>query len=558
MGTASKIGSVRHGTVQAMLIAGGAMLLFESAKELARFAARWSMTPWESHWLTIAFSSLVAGIVARHALRVQARTLEALNHESATRQVLEARQAAQAEVEAQLRHQAFHDPLTGLPNRALFRDQLARALARAERDGWHSRSAVLLVDLDDFKAVNDTLGHATGDSLLQLVAERLRSAVRSGDTVARLSGDEFAVLIEELDSMDELEALIERLRAHTMTPCTLQRRTLRPSFSSGGALVERGTSVDEVLRLADVALYEAKGAGKACHRTFAPSMHAAILRRLEIEADLTHAIEDPVAAGFSLAYQPIVGLTTGELVGVETLVRWQHPVRGPLPPSVFIPLAEASQTILPLGAWIMAEACRQLAEWQHSWRVNGIPHARWPSMTLNVSGRQLMDPGFPDLLERTLAASGAAPRGLVLELTETVLLEHSDAVADALGKLKALGVRFAVDDFGTGYSSLSYLRRFPVDILKIDRSFVEALSEDTNDALVRAIVALGESMRLSTIAEGIETPTQRDALAAMGCHAGQGFLFAAPLSGDALRPWIALRSGDALPLARYETAHRAA
>jgi EAL domain-containing protein (putative c-di-GMP-specific phosphodiesterase class I) len=313
-----------------------------------------------------------------------------------------------------------------------------------------------------------------------------------------------------------------------------------------------------VLRLADVALYEAKGAGKACHRTFAPSMHAAILRRLEIEADLAHAIEDPVASGFSLEYQPIVGLATGELVGVETLVRWRHPARGLLPPSVFIPLAEASQTILPLGAWIMAEACRQLANWQHRWRMQGVPRDRWPSVTLNVSGRQLMDPGFPDLFERILVATGASPHGLILELTETVLLEHSDAVAGTLGRLKALAVRFAVDDFGTGYSSLSYLRRFPVDILKIDRSFVEALAEDANDALVRAIVALGESMQLSTIAEGIETPTQRDALAAMGCHAGQGFLFAAPLSAEALQPWLECGPGGALPLSHMQAAGRAA
>jgi diguanylate cyclase (GGDEF)-like protein len=515
------------------------MFLFELAKEVTRAWGGWSMTLWQSHTLTIAFSTLIAGVAAHRVLARQASTLLRLSEEAAARKALEAREVALAENEDRLWHEAFHDSLTGLANRALFRDRLSHALALVARKPGFAGIAVLVLDLDQFKTINDSLGHPAGDRLLRIVADRLSTAVREGDTVARLGGDEFAILLEGLVSDDEAMLVVERIDAVLGEPELLDGRRVVPRASMGVAFATDSDSGDTLVRNADVALYEAKENPVQRYRRFEPAMYTAILERLALQADLELAASAPATHGFALVYQPIVELGTGRVRGIEALLRWTHGTRGSVSPQVFVPAAEECGAILPIGHWVLEEACRQLAQWHAEWDREGVHHAERPTLSVNVSGRQLVSARFVRDVEAIIAASGIPASTLTLELTESVILEHTDALMITLSELRALGIRLAVDDFGTGYASLSYLQRFPLDVLKVDRSFVESVAVDNADqALVRAIVALGRALGLHIVAEGIEHDTQRDTVRRLGCQFGQGFLFARPQSAVLLGAWM--------------------
>jgi diguanylate cyclase (GGDEF)-like protein/PAS domain S-box-containing protein len=433
-----------------------------------------------------------------------------------------------AALQAQLAHQAFHDPLTSLANRALFRDRVEHALERRGRSA--TQVAALFLDLDDFKRVNDSLGHAAGDRLLAEIAGRLRNATRGCDTVARLGGDEFAVLLEQVRSESETTIVADRIANALRAPVELDGSEMIVGASIGIALARPGEGADELLRNADVAMYRAKSRGRGGHEIFAPEMHAAIMSRLELEADLRRALADPSHSEFTLEYQPIVELESGRVTGVEALVRWLHPRRGRVAPGTFIPIAEASGLIIPLGAWVLRRACAQGAAWQAA-RAEALgDDAPLLGLTVNLSGRQLQHPGIADEIRAALEATGLAPASLVLEITETVIMSDSEASLATLGALKALGLRLAIDDFGTGYSSLSYLQKFPIDVLKIDKSFVDGTGRGGSDAaLARTIVALGEMLGLGCVAEGIEHESQREHLRSIGCAFGQGYLFARPM-----------------------------
>jgi diguanylate cyclase (GGDEF)-like protein/PAS domain S-box-containing protein len=421
-------------------------------------------------------------------------------------------------LEEQLTHQAFHDPLTGLANRALFRDRVSHALALAQRRG--SPVTVVFLDLDDFKKVNDSLGHGEGDRLLIAVAERFLACARSADTVARLGGDEFAILIEGAEGGDGLP---ERLAAAMSHPFSLSGNQVRATASIGVAAASPGDRADDLLRNADMAMYAAKRHGKGRAETYESRMYADVRERLDLEAALRDAIE---GQQLILAYQPIVNLQTGAIYGLEALVRWEHPRFGRLPPQHFIPLAEETGLIAQLGSWVLGEACRQLQLWQAA-------HPRLSlAVAINISGRQLQGSGLADTLRQTLTSSSVDPSSVVLEITESVLMQQTDPVLERLQQLKALGVRLAIDDFGTGYSSLSYLQRFPIDILKIAKPFVDEVGHGVDrSALARAIVGLGDTLKLQTIAEGIERAEQRAALIELGCTLGQGYHFWPALPG---------------------------
>ncbi len=429
-------------------------------------------------------------------------------------------------LEEQLTHQAFHDPLTGLANRALFRDRVSHALALAQRRG--STVTVLYLDLDDFKNVNDSLGHAEGDRLLIAAAERFLACARSADTVARLGGDEFAILIEGTEGP---EGLPDRLSAAMSHPFTLSGNQVRVTASIGVATASPDDRADDLLRNADMAMYAAKRRGKGRSETYESRMYADIRERLDLEAALRGAIE---RHELTLFYQPIVNLQSGSIYGLEALLRWEHPQFGRLLPPHFIPLAEETGLIVQLGSWVLGEACRQLQVWRAA-------HPRLPlAVSVNISGRQLQGSGLVDTLRQTLTSSGVDPSSVVLEITESVLMQQTDAVLERLRQLKGLGVRLAIDDFGTGYSSLSYLQRFPIDILKIAKPFVEEVGQGADrSALARAIVGLGDTLKLQTIAEGIERAEQQAALLGLGCTLGQGHHFWPALSVPAIDELLA-------------------
>ena len=430
-------------------------------------------------------------------------------------------------MEEQLTHQAFHDALTGLANRVLFRERAERSLLRAARtrggEGPEEFVAVLFLDLDDFKAVNDSLGHAEGDRLLESVAARLLKATRGCDTVARLGGDEFAVLLDGMASPDDAAAVVQRIAAAVRVPVALEARELTVTCSVGLAHARGGDTADELLRNADVAMYRAKAAGKGRHAVFEPAMHAAVVARIQLEADLRRAL---ARGELSLAYQPLVELGGGCLTSLEALVRWRHPACGLVAPGQFIPVAEEMGLIVELGRWVLRTACAQLADWDAALGPGVVP-----SVSVNVSGRQLDDPGFVRDVAAALADAPLAAGRLTLEVTESVIMREPDVTLARLHALKALGVRLAVDDFGTGSSSLSYLQRFPVDALKIDKSFVDGVARGGSDAaLARTIIALAEMLGIRSVAEGIERDDQRAQLVALGCQVGQGYLFARPLT----------------------------
>jgi diguanylate cyclase (GGDEF)-like protein len=429
--------------------------------------------------------------------------------------------AHRTELQGELSHRAAHDPLTGLPNRLAFGERLELRLA-AGGTGGTGGAAVLLLDLDDFKAVNDSHGHQVGDELLVQVAGRLRATLRDQDVAARLGGDEFAIILMDCATERIARDVGARLLDSFEEPFVLEGHMVFAHVTIGIAMTTAASrDADEVLRDADIAMYLAKGQGKGRLELYQPTMHASILQRISLRADLEEAI---TAKQFILQYQPIIGIEDGSLHGVEALVRWQHPVRGVIPPGEFIGLAEETGLIVPLGQWVLDEACRQLAEWRSHY-----PGARSLSMSVNVSGVQLQHPAFVDQLRRAVTDNRIPAGSLVLEMTESVL-NDTDSSVRVLETLKAIGVRIAIDDFGTGYSSLSYVGRFPIDILKIDRSFVAALGGTSKEAaLTSTIVDLAENLDLQTVAEGIEDSVQLGALRAMGCRMGQGFFFARPL-----------------------------
>jgi diguanylate cyclase (GGDEF)-like protein len=431
--------------------------------------------------------------------------------------------------------QALHDPLTRLPNRVLLLDRLAHALALSAR----RREAVTLLfaDLDGFKAVNDSLGHLAGDRLLVDVAARLGECLRSSDSLARLGGDEFAILLEDIHDADEGKRVALRVIEALQQPFTLSGRRVSIGVSIGVALGEPGRhSAAELLRNADVAMYAAKSAGKGRYALFVPAMHADAVRRMELEADLRRAIE---SEELEVYHQPIVDIDTGAIAGTEALVRWRHPVRGLVSPIEFIPLAEQTGLIVPLGRWVLRTACQQAIGWT---RDNGAPLR----LSVNLSTKQVADRAIVDDVAAALKDSGLDPARLVLEITESVLMQEGKVAVERLHALKRLGVRLALDDFGTGYSSLAYLERLPVDVLKIDKSFTDRLAtEDADAPLVDAIVDLGHTLKLRIVAEGVEHREQWDRLRELGCDQAQGYYFAKPQPAAEIGPLLAWNQSSA-------------
>jgi diguanylate cyclase (GGDEF)-like protein len=428
-------------------------------------------------------------------------------------------------LEEQLRQLAFHDPLTLLANRNLFRDRVQHALTLVQR-GRH-QVAVMFLDVDNFKNINDSLGHDAGDRLLQAVAQRLIKSTRFSDTVARLGGDEFAILLEGITTIAEVESMAAALIAGLEQPFALSATEVRVSASIGVAFSTFEAGAEALLSKADIAMYHAKAAGKSRFVTFQPQMQELLHERLRLEADITRAL---ASEEFFLEYQPIVDLGTRSLLGVEALVRWRHPELGVLMPGRFIQVAEECGQIVKLGRWVLQRACTEMRAWRAS--VAGGASLR---VAVNISGRHLQHGDLVQDVAQALKESGLEPGNLVIELTESTIMHNTEANLGRLRQLKDLGVRLAIDDFGTGYSSLSYLHRFPIDILKIDQSFVNRLTDTYNGPeLARAVITLGDTLGLDSVAEGIELEPQVAALLALGCVAGQGFLFSMPGSLEQL------------------------
>jgi len=453
--------------------------------------------------------------------------------------VLNARDVSERkQLEEQLRQQALHDPLTNLANRTRFTDRVEHALEREMRSGEHL--TVMFMDIDNFKAINDSLGHAAGDSLLIQVAQRVTACLRPADTLARLGGDEFAILLEAVSTSQDAILVVERIFEALQTAFCLEDKDILVRASIGIATSEGNEGYDAggLLRDADVAMYAAKSQGKGCYRVFEPSMQVSMIERLELVTDLQRALDRDE---FVIHYQPMVLLQSGRLSGWEALVRWQHPRHGLMPPVEFIPLAEESGVILRLGNWVLTQACRQAAAW----------HARYSSaddlwISVNVSVKQIQSPAFVAEVAHALAESGLEPHRLILEITESVMMQHVPNTLKRLHELKALGVGLAIDDFGTGYSSLSYLRQFPFDLLKIDKSFIDDLGAVASPKdLTGAIVELGKTLDLRLVAEGIERREQLDRLVSMDCDLGQGFYFAEPMEGAAVEELLSSLSVQA-------------
>ncbi|MBV9787578.1 MAG: EAL domain-containing protein [Chloroflexi bacterium] len=427
--------------------------------------------------------------------------------------------------EAQLRYLAFHDPLSSLPNRVLFMERLSHALERAQRH--HKRIAVLFLDLDNFKVINDSLGHLAGDQLLRTVALRLQGCIRPADTVARLGGDEFIILLEEISDVRDATQVAERIKQALHGPLRLNdEHEVFTTVSIGIALNSAEQSrPDDLVRSADLAMYRAKAQGKSQHALFDPNMNARAMERLALETDLRHATE---RNEFTVVYQPVVDLVTGKTCEVEALVRWDHPRRGRVAPGEFIPLAEETGLIVQIGQLVLEQACRQIRDW----------HLLYPSdeplvLCVNLSARQFQHPHLVESIAATLARTDLDPRYLKLEITETMMMQDGEHNAAVMRDLKRLGIQLAIDDFGTGYCSLGYLKCFPVDTLKIDRSFIAGLGSSAEDtAIVRAVIAFAKALNLSVTGEGIETLAQLNQLKALECTRGQGYYFGRPLSGD--------------------------
>ncbi|MGH8971940.1 MAG: EAL domain-containing protein [Acidimicrobiia bacterium] len=431
-----------------------------------------------------------------------------------------------------LRHDAFFDSLTGLANRALFADRMSHALARARRSG--ATTAVLFLDLDNFKRVNDSIDHQAGDALLVAVAARLRAVIRDGDTVARLGGDEFTVLCEDIESPSQALTVGSRIQEALAAPFRVAGREMFVSASIGVAVADAGAEdAHAVLRDADAAMYRAKLNGRSRIESFDASMRQESARQLQVAAELHHALQ---RGELRLFYQPLLRLRDGDVVGTEALLRWQHPTRGLLGPAEFIPLAEETGLIVPIGAWVLEEACRAAARWP------APSSGAQLKVSVNISARQLRDDALVDVVASALVRSGLPPSALCLEITESLLMVDAERSSLVLGRLKDLGVSLAVDDFGTGYSSLSRLKHFPLDYLKVDRSFVDGLGTDADDkAIVCSTIALTHALGMAVVAEGVETETQLAVLRNLGCESAQGYLWSPPLPEVELHAWLSSR-----------------
>jgi diguanylate cyclase (GGDEF)-like protein/PAS domain S-box-containing protein len=433
--------------------------------------------------------------------------------------------------EEQLLYDAFHDGLTGLANRALFMDHLQMTIARG-RSRHSNHYAVLFLDLDRFKIINDSLGHAKGDELLKFIARRLESCIRTGDLVARLGGDEFVILLTELVEANEVILVAERILEELKTPFNLGGREIYITTSIGITLSESGhTRAEDMLRDADIAMYRAKAKGRAQYQVFNQEMHEDASKQLQIETEMRRALEK---GEFCLYYQPIVQLESNRLVGVEALVRWNHPTRGTVSPMEFIPAAEENGLILPLGSWILSESCRQLREWQKR-----NPLASRLTVSINLSFKQFSQLDLVREVSSIIEKTGVDPRCLKFEVTESHIMENSEIAVAIMNRLREIGAEISLDDFGTGYSSLSYLHRLPIDYLKIDRSFVTRMIESRENAeIIRTIIKLGQNLKMKVIAEGIETPEQLEQLQSLNCEFGQGYLFSKPLESEAAAAFI--------------------
>ncbi|HSS28493.1 MAG TPA: EAL domain-containing protein, partial [Usitatibacter sp.] len=432
-------------------------------------------------------------------------------------------------IQQRIQHLAYHDNLTGLPNRGLLQDRLARSIARAERAG--KKVAVLFIDLDNFKNINDTLGHDVGDELLRQVSRRLADCVRLEDTIARQGGDEFIVLLDSLDDGRNASIVAQKVLNQLRLPLTLGGTEQHVSGSVGIAVYpEDGRDAQTLMKNADTAMFHGKSLGKNTYQYFTPQMNIAVKRRMMLESALRRAV---LQKDFVLHYQPQIDLETGEIIACEALVRWKTEDSGTVMPGDFIPLAEETGLINDIGEWVLYEACRQAKEWQ------GMGMAAHRRMAVNLSARQFADKGFLDMVERVLRETGLAASCLELEITESQVMRQTDGMIQLLSKLSEMGVQLAIDDFGTGYSSLSYLKRLPIQKLKIDQSFIRDITVDPNDtAITVAIINMARSLDLDTIAEGVETAGQLALLRAKGCRVGQGFFFSAPLPAQEIYPLL--------------------
>jgi len=471
--------------------------------------------------------------------------------------------SARKALERDLLHRAFHDALTDLANRQLLRDRMDHAVARAMREPEHL--AIIILDLDDFKSVNDTQGHAAGDRLLQRIASALLSVTRGCDTVARLGGDEFAVLLEGMQDEDGHEVAAQRIVNALSRPIEIgEGRMVTVRASIGIAMYRPGEGSDELLRNADVALYEAKSRRRGRWVVYDPGMHAALVDKVSLEADLRAAIEvcqledkpglkqtgafprfpdrRPAQGWIHLAYQPVVDVISNQILGFEALLRWTHPERGDVPPTTFIPVAEETGLILPLGRWALRAACEQASRW-NAMRSHDPLH-----ISVNLSAKQILDEQLANDVEAALAESELPPDCLTLEITESVIMQESAVTRTRLNELKELGIRLAIDDFGTGYSSLSYLQQFPIDVLKIDQTFLHRMHQGANDAaLVRTIIGLAKLLSLHAVAEGVEDTGQQEQLRDLGCDSAQGFLFGRPMNAQEAESWLASVRGKTEP-----------
>ncbi|MEO8225478.1 MAG: EAL domain-containing protein [Gammaproteobacteria bacterium] len=432
-----------------------------------------------------------------------------------------------------LNYLAQYDPLTGIPNRQFFNDQLNRATARARREG--RKVTLLFLDLDEFKVVNDTLGHDAGDRLLKEVADRIRRSVRTGDVVARLGGDEFAVLLEGLSSPRDVEALATALLEVIAQPCHIADRQLRITTSIGITMYPNDHSDTQMLlKNADIAMYQAKEKGRNNFTFFHERMHADLVAYHELERDIRDGLQ---LGQFHLAYQPKVNVQDRSLQGLEALLRWTSPRRGAVSPNTFIPVAEESGHILPLGYWVLEQVCQTLRSWQDK-GLEPVP------VSVNVSARQFQQADFHKRVADLIRTHDVSPSLIEIELTEGLVMENTEAAQRELAKLKEIGLRISIDDFGTGYSCLSYLRRFPLDVLKIDRSFVQEIGHSQDgESIIDAIISLARSLRLETVAEGVETIEQQAYLAERGCYVMQGYLFGKPMDVRLIEPLLSALAG---------------
>ena len=448
--------------------------------------------------------------------------------------------AALHENQRDLSHQAFHDTLTGLPNRSLFQDRLAHAMARQGRD--HKPLAVLLIDLDDFKTVNDSLGHAAGDQLLISVAQSISSCLRPADTAARLGGDEFAVLVEDMRGRRDALNVAERILRAFTGKLVIDDKEVFVHGSVGIAISYGQGESEELLRNADVAMYAAKAKGKSRYEVFDIGMHEGVLARLDLKTELQTAAE---RREFTLHYQPLISLATGRIVGAEALLRWAHPIRGFIPPAEFIPLAEETGLILDIGRWVLEEACLQTNYWQMTYDPDF-------KISVNLSGRQLQEADIVDVVKRATANGPIAGSSLTLEITESILMRDTKATVGKLSKLREAGVHLAIDDFGTGYSSLGYLREFPVGVVKIDKSFTDGVAQGPEDsALARAIIKLAETLGMQTIAEGIEADEQVKQLISLGCSTGQGDFFSPAIPAAEFEALLSAQAASGWPSSTF-------